>query len=155
MSEQPPLSAYVPQIIRRRDPDGAAFVTFAMYCEACAICKRLMYVDSDAYRTSMAPLQLGITIREQAQRAGMVPHGSAEDARGRDICAECQAAGLARFRCWLCRQERTTDQLQERFGDPQERTPDYLCTVCYQSVSAARWEQAVAELEKEHRYDYE
>jgi len=59
--------------------------------------------------------------------------------------------GKASFVCTLCNERRTSDQVQERFGDP----PEFLCKICYSSVSALKWDQKNKELNEAHRYDFE
>lgn len=66
------------------------------------------------------------------------------------ICDRCEKAGRVTFRCYLCEQEYPTSEVEWSVGDPRE----CLCKSCYGTVSAERWDNAVGELEKAHRYDY-
>lgn len=68
-----------------------------------------------------------------------------------DLCAECEQAGLQRFTCAGCHQERDSTEVQRSFGDPPER----LCATCYATMTARDWDTLVDRLEEEHRWDFE
>lgn len=51
------------------------------------------------------------------------------------------------FICAFCGQKRAWADMQAQFGDP----PEFLCAPCYESVPAARWQEAYDRLAQKHR----
>ena len=68
----------------------------------------------------------------------------------RPVCSDCVKENRITFQCRLCQQDRPSSQVQETIGYPS----DYLCSVCYGSVSAKEWEAVLMKLEERHRYDF-
>ncbi len=69
-------------------------------------------------------------------------------AEGKPVCVPCAEAKKARFRCFNCDVERPSDQCHVSIGDTMEA--DHLCTTCYGTVSAARWESMLRTLITKH-----
>jgi hypothetical protein len=70
---------------------------------------------------------------------------------GEDICEECELSGKSYFTCCLCGEKRTSDRLEDSYGDPAE----YLCKDCYETVPAKQWDEKVKKLQDAHRWDFE
>ena len=90
----------------------------------------------------------------QVKRAGWVWTSQTERGDGygrRAICRDCETAGKGTFTCVLCKEERQTSAIHERYGDP----PEFLCVSCYETVPAKAWDEKTNELEEAHRWDHE
>lgn len=90
-----------------------------------------------------------LDIKAQWARANWPDPGPYIAAREGYICKPCAEKGLATWTCALCNEPRTGEP-QESIGDP----PENLCTNCYESVSAARWQAAVDRLNDRHQFDF-
>lgn len=90
-------------------------------------------------------------LQAQLARAEIGFYGPGADAKGRRLCKDCSDAGLGKFKCALCKEERASNLEEESYGYP----PEYLCSVCYGSVTAKIWDKKNRELSAAHRYDFE
>ncbi len=122
---------------------------FAFALAICGKCGRSMLPVS-AKKANYFPRYHRNRIEEQARRAGIRWETSARDKEEHILCDECAITGNITFVCYICKQERQRTDIQETFGEP----PDYLCTPCHQTVSAAEWQRIVEELLEQHRYDF-
>lgn len=127
---------------------GRAVAIAAISLRACATCDKWMIsrrmVDKDhvwSYNNILS---------EQGKRAGFVVESESVNRAGKPICSECRDAGKATFVCYICKQERSSEQEQESYGYPPE---EILCTVCYAAVPARDWDTVTARLMEAHRYD--
>ena len=147
---QPSVEAdFIPTLI---ELDGTTYGLMVVGLKACPKCQRYMvaaYIPKGMWH-SVFPLFYKINFPEQVRRAGWVIESDVQ-VDNKYICKDCEKAGLADFECSLCRQRKPTSKIEERFGDP----PDFLCSDCYESVTAKVWDDAVKDLREEHRYDYE
>jgi hypothetical protein len=120
--------------------------------ELCHTCKKPMVARPQlvSYEHGLFPKHIDENFDAQLKRAGWVEksHSKVDNSW---ICEECASQGKASFVCALCNERRTSDQVEERFGDP----PEFLCKTCYSSVSALKWDQKTEELNEAHRYDFE
>jgi hypothetical protein len=67
------------------------------------------------------------------------------------VCVGCKNAGSETFECSHCKKTRPLSALHKSYGSPAK----HLCVPCYETVPAKQWEGLVAELEEQHRYDFE
>ena len=137
---------YTPQIIDRK------YVLFAAHGTECPICKKIMVkkLQKHYFEYSFFPTWLDMNQDAQMKRAGLVYAGRTK-VDDDDICEECEEAGKADFKCELCGERKSTDKIQESFGDPA----DFLCKDCYEITTAKAWDEKCDQLEEEHKYDYE
>ena len=119
--------------------------------DICPICNKHMIKQwPKNYDNPYFPNYIEMTQQAQAERAGVVFRSNVT-VDEHYICVECAEAGKADFLCVLCNERKSTDKIQERYGDP----PDFLCKDCYKTVSAEVWETKCDELREEHRYDFD
>ena len=121
------------------DRDDSAF--FILPISHCANCDTIMY-GSATHGVPSIDVQLK---RAQWHRAS----GVSSPAHGGYLCQPCSV--IASFKCHLCGEIRPMGEVKARIGDP----PDFLCTTCFETVTAREWHEAVEKLNNEHRYDYE
>lgn len=142
------MNTYVPQVIE--DDPYHALVTFVLKLDKCVACHTLvMAIVTKVY--SPFPIRLDQDQRRQMQAAGIQEIGGyTYEPREGPLCVKCTKQGLGRFKCWHCEQERPVSQQHEQFGDP----PDFLCTVCYETLPAKTWDEVIKELGEVHRWDY-
>jgi len=143
------LEEFVPELIEN---EGYAKVIIQL--SKCSVCNRPMIKmekkDTQRMR-NLFPYYWKTNLDSQLKRAGIQYEGTSKDTRDNYVCEECSKAGKGSFTCALCGEERSTDLKEESFGDP----PEYLCKVCYESVSASVWSKKTDELYKSHRWDFE
>ena len=140
-AERAKVESYTPTKV---DDWHFAFLVEAKPCVYCA-------------RPTIATLPDGPFPREwrsnfsaQRDRAGIQPLAFWHE-NNFPVCIGCKAAGKETFECMCCKQSRPLNELHKSFGMPAE----HLCTVCHETVPAKKWEGLVAELEEQHRYDFE
>ncbi len=117
--------------------------------EKCALCHKVMVTRPEG--TDPFPRFGKHDLGAQLQRAGWVERSySSRD--GEPVCRVCADAGKADdFLCALCEERKPTTKEKEVFGD----TPfEFLCTDCYESVTAKVWAEKKAALWEAHRYDF-
>ena len=137
---------YVPKKINSR------LAAFAVEIEPCAICNKDMVSKPIEYAFSNGntfPICTN-SFDSQVKAGGFVIRSNAT-IDGEYICKDCASKGLADFECDLCNKRYPTSDIKKSIGDPA----DYLCVHCYASCSAKIWDEAVNQLEDEHRYDFE
>lgn len=121
----------------------------------CSCCGEWMLTFRSYYYSkfdSMFPAWYKANLRAQLERGDIKIPSNVKDKNDKIICEECAKAGLATFICALCDGERSSELEKESFGiDPLE----YLCEICYGSVTAKVWSEKKKELYDEHRYDFE
>lgn len=129
-------------------PDGK-YVTMFIPVEECTSCRNKM-VLKEKYPGIFSP-HVTMTQKAQAARIGLHwQHGKFFP--GEDLlCTTCIEAGLATFKCYICKETKATDRIQESIGI---LSTDYLCKDCYATVPAKVWDEKLEELEKEHEYDH-
>jgi hypothetical protein len=126
-------------------PGTDRFAYFVLAVDTCANCGTVM-------TNGHFPIYNKLTLNAQLERAGWrLRSGIEADVPYGELCQVCADAGVARFKCALCGEERTSNEIKEQYGDPSE----YLCTVCYETRTAKEWEEAEERLYAAHRYDYE
>lgn len=137
-----PFIKYIPKII----DDNLA--TFSVEFDVCPICKQKMVILPDSYHSPF-PKWRENNFAAQAKRAGF-RFMSGSLANGENICRECEAAGKASFLCALCDEQKPSFKIKECFGDAAE----YLCTDCYENVTAKVWIEKCKKLREDHKYDF-
>lgn len=148
MTDKPWL--YTPELIEHWE--DMAYGKVIVELNKCPSCGRWM-LDKSANEQGWPAVWPAVhsgNIREQLERAGWV-FSSDTKKDNETICSVCASEGKGGFTCSLCNQYRTSDQEQEAFGDPL----DYLCTVCYETVSAKVWHDKYNSLYDAHKYDFE
>jgi hypothetical protein len=124
----------------------ANHIAVAVQCSTCAECGRNMIGDLHGRALSVYPRH---ALVDQLKRADVGRLSGRYNAAGRLLCADC-APVHARFHCVLCKEARAgTPQYSE--GDPAE----FLCVPCFEQRTAKEWDEAVQELRKNHRWDFE
>ena len=136
------MSDFIP----RKISDSLA--TMLVEIDTCPICQKTMVFRPTGH--SPFPRHHSSTFESQIKHADWVIRSDVQ-VDEQHICETCKREGKATFECVLCKERRSTSLVKESFGD----SPDYLCTVCFESVRANKWAKAVEELEKAHRYDFE
>jgi hypothetical protein len=87
----------------------------------------------------------------QRDRAGIQPMAHWHDTN-QPVCVECVKNSAGAFECSHCGKTRQLNESHQSFGcSPAE----HLCVPCYERVPAKQWDGLVAELEEQHRYDFE
>lgn len=149
---------YMPKLIAADTVSGEGLISIAVSVEVCSGCRKWMINRSLAsFGRNIYKDGIGIGydngLQQQINRADVRVCSDVVDSKRRPICEECKAAGKSTVICWLCKQERSSELIKHSYGyDPPS---EYLCTVCYESVPAARWDKATTDLEEKHRYDNE
>ena len=123
-------------------------ILFAFRLTKCGICEKDM-VTLPSNKNNICPNWTQNSFDDQARRAGLVIK-STIIVDSHYICCDCEKAGLADFKCCLCKKRKPTSKIKEIFGDPEE----FLCFDCYETVTAKIWEEEKERLIDEHRYDY-
>jgi ssDNA-binding Zn-finger/Zn-ribbon topoisomerase 1 len=141
------LSDYTPKIINS-DNSSSVYVEMLVESKKCPLCSKQMVMRDSRY--GIFPIWMQINQDAQVKRGGLV-YFSRIEVDGNLICQECSDAGRASFKCELCHQRHNTSEIQERIG---RYLADYLCKLCYSTVSAQKWAEKIKELEEEHKYDY-
>ena len=131
----------VPEIITI---DGKKYAKVLIELIPCPICKELIWDREAPYSNYYQK-----DIREQLFRAGIAVESNF-DVREGTVCEVCKKEDKAIFKCALCQEERRSSEIRMCFGADWGR--EYLCTHCYETVSAKAWGQKVKDLEEEHKY---
>lgn len=132
------------------------FVTIALEWKLCPCCDNPMIIAPKASLKRCEPAWGSgcidnNTIEAQCSRVNMSIQSYINDKNHQYICENCVETGTTSFICALCGKEHTTDKIKESFGDPTE----YLCKICYETVPAKKWEEAMDRLDKKHMYDFD
>jgi len=141
------VAKYIPQIVDDK------YALFLVSLSVCPKCGHEMIASPDRYGgrwTDMFPKYEKATLEAQAKRAGLHIKSRVR-VDGEYICTSCEQEGKADFLCELCGQRKPTDKIKESFGDPAE----YLCSDCFETVTAEVWEKKAEELHEIHRWDFE
>jgi len=125
-------------------PGFFAFLVSVTPCEFCAT------PTVPKLQRGPFPVSFNRNFEAQCQRAGirLMSHWSDLNQR---VCVGCKDAGKQTFDCAHCKQARPLNESHSDYGSPAE----HLCVHCYSTVPAKQWEGLVAELEEQHRYDFE
>lgn len=110
--------------------------------ERCPICHRPMI------RPFAQRVEYRLSPKAQMERADIVRPGDEIPGSDRVACEVCTQEGKIVFTCAFCGQERRSDLLHESHPEP-------VCTICYNTLTAAEWEAKEDALHEEHRYDYD
>jgi hypothetical protein len=126
--------------------------TFLVEAKPCVYCARPTCSDLSSGHTKAQPFPVYFMANFQAQRerAGIQALAFWHE-NNFPVCVGCKDAGKQTFECAHCKQARPLNESHESFGSPAE----HLCVHCYSTVPAKQWEGLVAELEEQHRYDFE
>lgn len=136
------MEKYVPDIVE----DGLA--RFLVKASVCPECGRYM-VMSPTRDWGTFPRYHKLTFSAQVKAAGFCVQSGVQS-NGEYICKDCMQAGRAWFCCDLCKQKMSTDKIEMQFGNP----PVYLCSECYATIPAKKWDDAVSKLSDAHKYEY-
>ena len=124
----------------------------AVNLSACPTCsRRMVWRPSVAYHVHTFPQYIGDNFDAQAKHAGWAVASSQKNELGRPICEECAKEGKSSFLCALCNEIKPSTKEKLSFGDP----PEFLCSDCFSTVTAEKWDKAEEELMERHRYDFE
>lgn len=136
------LEKYVPEVV---DDSHAKMIVRLSKCKTCG-----HFMVAKPGRTHTFPQYHALQFEAQAKRAGfkIQSHVKVDD---NYICFYCLVNDQAKFLCSLCRQRKASSKEQYHYGDPAE----FLCTDCYDTVSAKVWEEAVKQIEHDHQYDFQ
>lgn len=115
----------------------------------CYVCHKHMIRRDDSW-TSPFPRWVVNTLESQAKRADWVIQSTVK-VDDNYICLDCERAGKADFKCYLCKNRYSSTNIEERFGDP----PEFLCKHCYETVSAKIWDKTNDYLLSIHKHDFE
>jgi hypothetical protein len=143
------LHDFVPPVIFEGGVHAYGFMIVELH--KCPKCKKMMIRrdNSSTWYRSPFPRYANYDFSLQLKRAGWVLESSVM-VDDEFICQECADAGKADFECFLCKERKPTDRIQERYGDPA----DFLCKDCYETVPAKVWDDTSDKLMDSHRYDY-
>jgi hypothetical protein len=123
------------------------YITFELEVQECASCKKPMMGKGGL---GLFPRYHSKNQETQMRERGIV-YSSTDTINEAPICTICSAEGKASFTCCMCGNNYSSNNIQQRFGDP----PEYLCKTCYSTVTAEAWEAMVDKLEKYHRWDFD
>lgn len=137
------MDNYVPDILEEK------YARFLVVLGRCPACHKYMIVKPHRARNTFSRYHK-LTFDAQAKAARLVIKSDSQ-IDGKSICEDCAGAGKASFVCALCKERKSSDKIQERIGDP----PEFLCTDCYETVPAKKWENIWDQLECSHRWDFE
>ena len=138
---------YTPEFTKR----GAKLEILVSTCGTCN--RKMLNITSKQVGRlrGLFPYFYGASLRAQLERANIMFRGDTKDKDDHYICEECDKSGKSTFICALCEEERTSELKHDSWGDP----PEFLCTVCYETVPAKTWEKKERKLYDSHRYDFE
>lgn len=136
------ISEFVPTIVE------PGFGLMLVRLEQCTHCKKTM-LPPEPKHSSIFPGYMYAQRANQMKRAGWVERAPVTDAEHRALCVEC-APEFAAFQCYSCK---VTHKGEPNRSFGWGHGADYLCTPCYETVPAKKWDALVRELEDEHRYD--
>ena len=145
------IENYVPEIVESNSNLYAKLVVPLTRCPTCDCLMLYRYSYQWSGFESIFPKWVQINLYEQLSKAGILIYSHFKDKDDKFICRECAKEGKNTFVCALCDEERTSDLKEESYGD----SPEYLCSVCYESVSAKEWDKKNEELREAHKYDFE
>lgn len=134
---------YTPTLYRT--DSGFFYAEMLIELEICPICGKPMILKRHGF-----PLYYKINQDAQMKNAE-IQYISKSKYNNKYICCECAESGKSKFTCYICKTDKPSDKLHSSFGDPA----DHLCTDCYETVSAKRWNEIEDNLIEEHRYDFE
>lgn len=139
------MEHYKPKILE--DRGSRAYVSFLLEIDHCPICNRLMmpYQKGDG---GDFPVYFKISQEVQMAALGIVATGRHIPGRDGRACSVCTSEGKITFRCVLCEETRTSDQLQGEYHE------EPLCNICYATRSAKEWEEKLEDISKRHQWDY-
>lgn len=129
---------------------GSIYATFLVHVEKCPVCDQPM-VFRPRSRSHRRPIFADF--EAQAKSAGL-RCASMIMTIGEDkfICEDCISKGELDFLCAMCQERKPVGKKQQDFGtNPSE----HLCTDCYETTPAKKWDAKVEELEDSHKYDWE
>lgn len=131
--------------------NNGKYIAMYMQVRECPICKHSMINKEEHTRRSIFPMFIGMNQKAQAKELNL-KFCSNTEVDDKLICQDCADTGKADFLCYLCKERKPTNKIEESVGIlPTE----YLCKDCYETVPAKKWDKALEELQEEHRYDYE
>ena len=136
----------------RIDSVNEAMVVVAIKLRRCGVCNHDMVSNTSDELRSVLERAGPYWLRENRISAQLARAGLRLESRASEslqaVCQECWQASRLKFHCYLCGVDRPADQLHVSFGYDED--VDHLCTVCYDHVSARRWEETVQKLVKSH-----
>ncbi len=126
--------------------------TFLIAALPCVHCSRPTVPDLESNSCSAGPFPRAWSrnFANQRERAGIQQLAHWRDIN-EPVCVGCKNAGTETFECSHCGKTRPFVASHSSYGSPAE----HLCVPCYETVPAKQWEGLVAELEEQHRYDFE
>lgn len=127
-------------------------ISFAVSLKTCYKCQRRMVSKPPGqyFEKNTFPNCSENNFENQAKRAGLVFQSNIK-VDDNYICEECKQSGSADFLCAICKKRKPFPKEKFSFGDP----PEFLCSDCYETVSAKTWDSEVEELSDKHKYDFE
>ncbi len=138
------METYTPQVIDEQT------ISVAIKYSKCPICQKNM-VSGLRNQYGGHPFPVGQNkLGSQIERIGFVFSSDTTDKNNEVICVECSQAGLSSFVCFLCKEERTSNECKDTYGEP----PEYLCHRCHETVTAKVYDQARDTLYAKHKYDF-
>lgn len=123
------------------------YFTFLVEITKCYICKRNM-IERLKKPERVFPHWFKINFDAQVQKANLVIQSNVV-VDDHYICKECVRAGKADFLCALCKTRKPANKIEDSFGDP----PEFLCTDCFNTVTAVVWHKMTENLYENHKYD--
>lgn len=113
---------------------GNFFLPLYEQLESCPICNRFMVSHLSRFG-------------KEYQKLDLVAYGMRLPGSSQYACEKCVEEGLVGFTCAICKQKRSSDQIQE------EHEGEIACTVCYETLPAKEWDQHINRVYESHRYD--
>lgn len=146
------MESYKPQMIYEESDKKQAYGIMLVKLIKCNTCNKYMIVQpkNNYLFIGTFPQYFRLDFNTQVKNAGWEINSN-DFSNEKPICKTCVENGKAIFICSLCEKEKSTDLIQESFGDPSE----YLCKECYETVAVKIWEKTVKKLNNKHRYDFE
>ena len=114
--------------------------------EECTGCKSLMIQKAP---WGVFPYYFANDQKKQAEHLG-VKFISPKEFNSKKYCTECIENGKAEFTCFNCGDKMPTNMIIYSYGE----SPDFLCSDCFDNLTAREWKVKVDEIEENHKYDY-
>ena len=128
--------------------ENGRYVEILLETNECPCCKKRMLKELPY--DSNFPHYHKINQKSQMESIGLVSKSNVM-VDNTYICVECRDAGKVNFLCELCGERKASNKEKISIGYP----PVFLCSDCYETVSAKVWDNKIEELNNEHQYDFE
>ncbi len=131
-----------------------AYVQIVIQVKKCGSCNAYMFRLSkkEMYRLrKLFPDWEKYTLKTQMNSVDWKFNSYLTNHESKEICHECAQTGKASFKCFICKEIRSSDLQEHSFGDPA----DSICKICYASIPAKQWDEIIDKLHERHKWDFD